>query len=142
DVGADAVLLQLPEVARDVDRAGAAVAGDDRGDALEEVGQVGPRGGLQERVVAVRVQVDEAGRDDQALAVEDARPVGDLELAQGDDPVAAERQVADHAGPAAAVVQGGAAEDDVGLDRGVGGEHGEEGQGGEGEHGGFLRFGA
>ena len=34
DVGADAVLLQLREVVGDIDRPGAAVAGDDGGDAL------------------------------------------------------------------------------------------------------------
>ena len=45
------------------------------------------------------------------------------------------RQVADPPGLAAAVVKGGAADDDVGLDGLVGGGKRKENQGGEGEHG-------
>src|SRR5581483_10615601 len=62
DVAADAVLFERREECGDVGRPGAAVAGDGRGQTLEGVGQVRPRPRILERVVAVRVQVDEPGR--------------------------------------------------------------------------------
>jgi hypothetical protein len=62
------------------------------------------------------VQVDEARGGDEAGAVDGARPAGDGEPADGDDPVAAQRQVALAAGPAGAVVEGGPPDDDVGPD--------------------------
>src|SRR5439155_1178377 len=83
----------------DVGRPGAAVAGDHGGDALGDVGQVGAGGGAEDRPVAVGVQVDEAGGDDQAGAVEDARLAGDFEPAGGDriglgEPESAPRRLA------------------------------------------------
>ena len=47
DVGAELSRLQLLEIAGHVDGAGAAVAGDRRGHALNEIIQVGPRAGSQ-----------------------------------------------------------------------------------------------
>src|SRR5262249_25432706 len=60
DVAADSAGFQRLEVDRHVRGAGAAVAGDDGGDALEKVGLVGAGGGTGQGRVAVRVQVDEA----------------------------------------------------------------------------------
>src|SRR5262249_25470757 len=80
---------------------------------------------LAERGVAVGVQVDEAGRDDQAGRVEDLRRAGRLEAADGDDPLALDRQVALDAWGTGAVVQRRPAEDKIGLDGGVGGGKGE-----------------
>src|SRR5205823_131255 len=111
-----------------VHRAGAAVARDHGGHALGQVAEVGPGGLLGQRPVAVRVQVDEAGSGHQAGAVEDAGLAAGPKAADRDDAVAADGQVADPAGLAAAVVEGGAADDDVRLDGGVGG-------GGQGQQG-------
>src|SRR5262249_36067103 len=123
----------------DVGRPGAAVAGDDGGDALGDVREVLARAAEGDRPVAVGVQVDEAGGDDQAGAVEDLRLPGDGELADGDHAVALEGDVADLSGPAGAVVDGAAAQDQVGLD-GVGG--GEEGEQCEGVHEGSALVGS
>ena len=80
------------------------------------------------------VEIDEAGRDDQPAAVEDARLPGDGELADADDAIAANGEVALDARLAGAVVEGGAADDDVRLDRGVGAEQTHQDQRGEREH--------
>src|SRR5262249_6437594 len=128
NVAAGAVLVDLRVIGGDVGRAGAAVAGDDRGDALGDVGQVGAGGAEGDRRIAVGMQVDEAGGDDQAGAVDDLRLAGDGERADGDDTVALEGDVANPSGLAGAVVDGAAAEDVVGLDWGGGVGSGEKGE--------------
>src|SRR5262249_29487134 len=97
-----------------------AVAGDDRRDTLEQVVEVAARGGLGQGVVAVGVQVDEAGSDDKTAAVDDARLALDLALPDRDDPPAAQHKVPLAAGLTAAVVQRGATDDD-GTRLGAGG---------------------
>src|SRR5262249_41860062 len=135
DVGADAPLVQLAEVRRRIDRAGAAVAGDDGGDALRQVVLVVARGRGGQAGVAVGVQVDEAGRGVQPRGVDDPRRAFDLEAADGDDAVPLEGQVAGRAGVAAAVVEDGAAEDDVRLDGRLGGGQDAQQQGKQALHG-------
>ena len=93
DVGADFAALQCLEVLRRIDGTGAAIAGHDGGDALVQITAVGAGVLVLERIIAVRMQVDEAGRDDQSLAVEDARLAGDAETTDGDDALAANRHV-------------------------------------------------
>src|SRR5262249_55573732 len=96
-----------------------------------------------QRIVAVRVQIDEAGGDDQAGAIENLRSALGLERADGDDAIVFDREVADLAGRAAAVVEGGAAEDDIGFDGGIIDGGGNERESGErqGKHGGNLGVG-
>src|SRR5262249_37474240 len=65
--------------------------------------------------VAVRVQVDEPGADHQPGRVDLLRPVDLPDRPDGDDLLALDVQVALHAGVAGAVVEGGVAEDDVGV---------------------------
>src|SRR5207237_9964780 len=78
DVGPGPVLLQQGVKGGDIGRPGPAVAGDDGGDALREVGQVLPgRAGLNGPVVGVGVQVDAPGGDDQAGAVDHFGSAGD-----------------------------------------------------------------
>jgi hypothetical protein len=67
------------------------------------------------------VQIDEAWSDNAIFAVDDTRRSGDLELADGDDLVAFDGDVADKGFAAAAVVQSASAEDEIGGD-GVGGD--------------------
>ena len=71
--------------------------------------------------VAVRVQVDEAGSDDQAGAVDDARLAGHGEGADGDDAFALGWPGRRRHRVAGAVVQDGALEDDVRRDGRLGG---------------------
>ena len=70
DVRAGAVGVDVGEILPDVDRSAAAVAGDERRAALADV--VLRRAGLvgDDRLVAVVVEVDEPGGDDQAGAVD------------------------------------------------------------------------
>src|SRR5262249_14413526 len=129
DVAADAVVLQRLEVLGDVHGPSAAVAGDDRRYALEQVTQVRAHGRLREGLITVRVQVDEPGGGDEAGAVEDARLVGQAEPAEGDDAFAADGDVARLAGLAAAVVDRDVTDHDIRLDGRVGsGEDGKQGQ--------------
>src|SRR5262249_28245053 len=102
-----------------------AIARDDGCNALGEVVEVGVRPRLEDGLVAVRVQVDEARRGDEAGAVEDVRGVFQREVADADDAVAFEGEVALEGGPAAAVNQGDVAKDVIGLD-GIGAGQGQE----------------
>ena len=95
DIGADADLFELREIGRDIDGSRAAVAGDDGGDALHLVIEVGAGLLVLQRIIAVRVQIDEAGSDDEPLAIEDSRRAFDLELADGDDAIRLDRDIAD-----------------------------------------------
>jgi hypothetical protein len=115
----DAAGLERLEVAGHVGRARAAVAGDDGRHALHEVAEVRPRRRHGQGVIAVCVQVNEARGDGQPAAVDDARPAGDGESADGDDAFAAKGDIALGAGLAAAVVEGGAADDEFGPDGGL-----------------------
>src|SRR5262249_16939981 len=67
--------------------------------------------------VTVRVQVDEPGGHDQAVAVNDLRLPGDTEGADAGDPVALDGQVALPGRIPTAVVKRGVADEEVGLDR-------------------------
>ena len=80
------------------------------------------------------MQVDEAGRDDELVAVDDPRRAGRLELADRDDPPPLDGHVTDGRFAAAAVVDRPAAEDEVGFD-GVGRE-----ERGQEEHRGGHKF--
>jgi hypothetical protein len=48
----------------------AAIAGDDRGAPLQQIIRVQPGVAIEDRVIAVVVQVDETRRDDQPLAID------------------------------------------------------------------------
>ena len=80
----------------------------------------------------MRVQIDESGADDKPLAIDHARLAFDRELADRDDAIVFDRDIADFPGLIAAVIEHGAAEDDVGID---GGRALADGAGGEGEEG-------
>src|SRR5262249_20121160 len=114
-------LFELPKEVRDVGRAEATVAGDYRRHSLLEVVAVGLVPRLYERLVGVRVQVDVAGCDIQAVAVNDLWGPNGLEFADGDDALAFDRHVADDAGFAAAVEERAAFEDEIGV-HGIGAE--------------------
>src|SRR5262249_55339048 len=114
-VRADALLVEILEVRRPVHRSAAAVAGDDRGAALGDVVLVRAGVLVLHSAVAVRVQVDEPGADDQPGAVDLLRPVDLADLADGLDVVAGDVNVADDWFFTAAVVDGGVADDDVGV---------------------------
>src|SRR5262249_7264804 len=105
--------------------------------ALTQVIAIAPRRRLGERGIGMRVQVDEARRDVQAGAIDDLRRSCDGELADGDDAFALEGDVADDAGLAAAVEEGAALEDEVGLNGGVRAQREREEEDG-GVHGGIL----
>jgi hypothetical protein len=117
DVAADAAVLQRLEVASNVDGAETTVTGDNGGDALLEIAKIGTRLFFGQGRVAVGVQIDEAGRHHKAGAVDHARFAGDLELADSDNALAFDGEVADLTGFAAAIVDRGAADHKIGLDR-------------------------
>src|SRR5262249_24268253 len=87
----------------------AAVAGHHRGDAVEA--RRGERGVPEDLSVVVRVDVDETGRDDVPLGVEDSvtgQPRTDLR-----DPVAVDRDIGDNSRLAGAVDDRAAADDQL-----------------------------
>ena len=109
DVDAGGAGVECGVVLGDVDCAAAAIAGDERGAALREIagrlaGFVGENlalvrfvgiaacGIFVEGGVAVIVEIDEAGGDDQSAAVDGATDLAVLELADGDDLVADDRR--------------------------------------------------
>ena len=117
DVRAGAVGVDLGEILPDVDRPAAAVAGDERRAALADVVLRGAGLVGDDRLVAVVVEVDEAGGDDQAGAVDRLADLAGRELADGDDPIAADGHVARDGGRTCAVENLSAAEEEIGVDR-------------------------
>ncbi len=105
----------------------AAFPEDHRGDALaDEALRVAI---AEERVVRVVVNIDEAGRDDQARCVDGALRGFAGELADGGDAVAGKGEVGDVAGVARAVGDTAVADEDVVVlgEEWKGGENGKEG---------------
>src|SRR5205085_9081890 len=87
-----------------------AVADDFRRDALQDLER--HLGLEQDRVIVVAVDVDEAGRDGHVPRV-DFGVAARGDRAEGDDALAADADVRAHAGRAAPVVHGAAADHDV-----------------------------
>jgi|SRR5579875_489499 len=117
NVCADFTSLQYLKIVRHLNRTRAAIAGHHGRDALVQITAIGAGGRTLERIIAVRVQINEAGRDDQSLGIDDAWAADDGEAAHRNDAFAAERQVSNDARRAAAIVQPAAADDDIGWDR-------------------------
>ena len=106
-------------------RGGASFAEDHRGDALpDEALRVAI---AEQRVVRVVVNVDEAGRDDEARGVDGPLRRFASELTDGGDSVAGEGKVGDVAGVARAVGEAAVTDEDV-VVRGEEREGGEEGE--------------
>ncbi len=120
DVRPGAVFVDGREILGDIPFAAAAVAGDQRGAALLDVIGGGAILGREDRVVAVAVvvQVDEPGRHNQTGAVDGLLNLSGLELANGNDPIAANRQIAPNRPRTGPVQYLPAAQQDVGVDRG------------------------
>src|SRR3954454_1122652 len=89
------VLVDLAKVVGYIRGAGAAVARDDCSTALHQEVSVGPSFLLRDAAVAVRMQVDKSRRDDQVLAINEAGRAGNVELANCDDAIAFDRNIAD-----------------------------------------------
>ena len=122
-IGAGMNGLEPAEVGCHIERPAAAVAGDDRGDALHEIAKVRAPGGLRQRGnagIAMRVQIDEAGGNHQAFAVDDPRLPGRGELTDAGDTLALDGQVPDLTRLAGAVMKRCPANDEIGLDRRIG----------------------
>src|SRR5262249_28606372 len=92
---------------------GPAVAGDDRGDPLRQVALVESSRGVHDAGVAVRVQVDEPRGDDQAGAVDHSPGARGLNLANRENLVTRNGDVADVPSLARAVVDRGVLDDHV-----------------------------
>jgi hypothetical protein len=88
----------------DIRRSAAAIAGDRRGTPLDDVVDTSPQVRGNHLVIAVRVQVDEAGGDTQSRAIDDAIHLTDLELADRHDHFVANGHVTRQTGRAIAKV--------------------------------------
>ncbi|MEX2172937.1 MAG: hypothetical protein WD872_01160 [Pirellulaceae bacterium] len=132
-VGARSAVLDLFVECGHIDRPEAAVAGYDGGRSLHQVVGILASLGLGDRFVAVRMQVDESRRHDQPLGIDDACARHHFELAQGDNAVPLDGNVAHDWFGVAAVVDRAATEHQVGLDR-IGSQQREEQQRSEIEH--------
>ena len=108
--------FDLAVVGRHINGSRAAIAGDDRRTTLRQEVCVLPRLGLEDRIVAVRVQVDEARRDDHSPRVDFPRASLHREAADRDDAVVSDGQISDDSFAFAAVVKRAAAQDEVGGD--------------------------
>src|SRR4051812_1600269 len=116
DVGTRAAIIDLFEVRGHVRRSAAAVSGNDRRTALHEKVRILARLFRRYAAIAVRVQIDEARRDDEPLALNHSRRAGELEPADGDNPIVLDGYVADDAVAIGTVVNRAAAKHQVGGD--------------------------
>ena len=78
----------------DVGRPRAAVSGDNRGAALQQVVDVRTSGRIDNRIVAVRVEIDEPRSDDEARAIDFTAHSPGFELTDRDDLALQERDIA------------------------------------------------
>ena len=100
-----------------VERAAAAVAGDDRGHALRLVVPVGAGPGRDDSGIGMRVQVDESRRHDPGGGVDHPGLGVDCERPDGNDPLAPDRHVSPAPGGAGAVDDRPVLEHQIGGDR-------------------------
>src|SRR5262249_23713509 len=100
----------------------------DRGDSLHQIAKVSPGRWLRQRSVAVRVQVDEPGCHYETGAVDDAWLTGNHEASDSNDALATDGEIAFSSGLVSAVIEQGAAHNEVGLNRIVGDKEHEQDQ--------------
>ena len=131
DVGADARCNELLRISPDIWRAGAINTNDDTGHPLVEPGGVDPRCRIRraEEAVGMGVRIDEPRRDDLAARIDrlfgnHVRPLADI-----DNLIAGNRDIADIGRSRAAIINGAIVDQHVDtLWRGSGGsQHGREG---------------
>ncbi len=104
-VAAGPVLVDGRIECGNIDWAGPTVAGHDRRDTLKGITEILACLGALDWRIAMRMQVDEARSDDQILGVDFTNRTFNFELPYRRYSVALDRDVADDAGPAGAVVK-------------------------------------
>ena len=119
EIGADARGFDSGGIGADIGRAIAIDADDHGADALVEPGGIDALGrvGRAQEAIGMRVGVDEAGRDDHPARVDPLRRLHRRGAADIDDPVALQRDVADIGLARAAIIDGAAGDQDIGLRR-------------------------
>ena len=126
DVGAGPhLLIDLLQILTDIDAPSSAIARDNGRASLQQEIAVLTSRRLSDRFIAVIMQVDETGGDGQSGAVNHAWIPGGLELADRDNPISSQRDVADPSRLARAVVNRHVGDDDVGINRDIRRKQGE-----------------
>ena len=116
DINANALGFERVVIFRSVHRTTSAIARHQRCATLRQVAR-GPFGSLgQQRAVAVVVQVNEAGTDDLALAIDSLADVADVEFANGHDLPFANGNAAVTSLVAAAVNDTAVGKQEIGID--------------------------
>ena len=115
DVEAGAGGGDVVVILADIVAAAAAVAGNERGAALREIAAGVAGLGFDDRAIAVVVEVDEAGGDGEALAIDGFLGGGSYLFTDGDDAAGRDGYVALVGFAAGAIVDGAVLEQDFHL---------------------------
>ena len=117
DIRAGCIFVQLLKIPGDIDMAAAAVAGDECCAALRQIARGVARLGREDAAIAVVVQIDEAGANDESLAIDRAADLDVADFAHGDDAIATNGNIALHWLIAGTINDRAALEQDVDFQR-------------------------